>query len=150
MSNDRFVLKNDDELLNAFADLLSEVVPEDQEEIEALLVAVGLDPAEVRQEATELIKDLRAKTPLDWRNRQAQLDEADNRHRRAGTDLPEDRQGLMEKLRQLMSIPGLEQVHAHLRGHEPNDFSDGELRSLIQDLEFVLEESQSKRNHEDG
>ena len=56
----------------------------------------------------------------------------------------------MEKLRQLMSIPDLKQAHAHLRGHEPNDFSDDELRSLIQDLEFVLEESQSKLNHEDG
>jgi len=150
MSNDHFAPNNDDELLDAFADLLSEVVPEDQDEIEALLVAAGLNPAEVRQEAAELIKDLRAKTPLDWRNRQAQLDEADNKHRRAGTDLPEDRQGLEERLRQLMLIPGLKQVHAHLRGHEPNDFSDDELRSLVQDLEFILEESQSKRNHEDG
>lgn len=149
MGNDRLVPKNDDELLDAFADLFSEIVPEDEEQIGALLVGAGLDPAEVRQEATELIRDLRAKTALDWRNRQVQLDEAANRHKRVGADLPEDRQDLVERFRQLMSRPGLEQAHAHLRGHKPNDFSDEELRSLIQDLLFILEENRSKRDRED-
>ena len=52
MPRDRQVPQNDDELLIAFADLLGELMPEDPEEIDALLVQAGLTPYEALRTGT--------------------------------------------------------------------------------------------------
>jgi hypothetical protein len=149
MSNDHLVPQNDEEIVDAFVDLLSEIVPEDREEIEMLLVEAGLDPEKVRQQASALIKDLRARTPLDWRNRREYLEEVRGRHGRAGSNLPSDRQGLLERLSELLSNPSLKRVHAHYRDRKPEELSDEELRSLVHDLEFILDETHSSNRHMD-
>jgi len=143
MRNDHLIPRNDDEILDAFADLLSEIVPEDREEIETLLIEAGLDPEKVRQEASELVRNLRARTPLDWRNRREILEEVRGRHTEAGSDLPNNRQGLLERLSELLTDPSLKRAHAHYRDRKPEDLSDEELRSLVHDLEFILDERHS-------
>jgi hypothetical protein len=149
MSDGRLVPQSDDELLDAFADLLSEIVPEDPEEIDALVVQAGLDPVEVEAEAAQFISKVRATSPLDWRNRHRQMEEMDRRHDLAASDLPRDRGGLLERLQELVAHPLMKGAHAHYRGHKPEELTDEELRSLINDLEFVLEEGRRAPADED-
>jgi hypothetical protein len=149
MRNNHLVPQNDDEIVDAFVDLLSEIVPEGREEIEMLLVEAGLDPEKVKQQASSLIKDLRARTPLDWRNRREILEEVRGRHDRAGSDLPSNRQGLLERLSELLSDLSLKRVHAHYRDRKPEELSDEELRSLVHDLEFIQDERHSNNRQMD-
>lgn len=55
------ILQNDDELLNAFADLMAERVPDDSEEIDTLLREVGLDPVKIEAEVVALVAEVQAK-----------------------------------------------------------------------------------------
>lgn len=140
MGEDRSRPMNDDEILDAFADLLREVVPEGREEIDALLVEAGLDPEGVRAEASELIKDLKATTPLDWRNRQEELKEAQGRRAEGLSRLPKDREGLLRRLQELLEDSDLKQAYVHFRNKQNEELSEEELRSLVRDVEFALEE----------
>lgn len=149
MTRDRQVPQNDDELLIAFADLLGELMPEDPEEIDALLVQAGLNPAEVEVDAAEFIAKMRTSSPLDWRNRRGQMEEADRRHDFAASGLPRDRQGLLERLQELMAHPLMKGAHAHYRGHKPEELTNEELRSLIHDMQFVVEEGSGAAGDQD-
>jgi len=143
--NDQLVPENDEEILDAFFELLSDIVPEGREEIETLLLAISLDPAKVRQDASGLIKNLREQTLLDWRNKQVLLAEARERHDKVRSRLSSDRQSLLDRLTELLADPGLKQAHAHYRGRKPEELSDEELKSFVHDLEFILEEGRSGR-----
>lgn len=143
LTDNHLAPKNDDEILEAFADLLSEVVPENPEEIDTLLMEAGLDPKQIKNEANTFIKEKRSRTPLDWRNRQQEIDEVIAQHERAGAKLPFDFQRLLSIWRQLMSQPQAKSVLAEgrYRNQRPEDLSIEELRSLIQDIRFVLSEN---------
>lgn len=142
MSDNHLVPQTDDEILNAFADLFSEMVPEDPEEINALLVEAGLDPKQIEEETNSVIKEARSTTPLDWRNRQQEMENAISRHEQAGNDLPLDYQSLLDIWQQLMSQAPARRIYAQARyrNQRPEDLSSEELRSLIQDIRFVLAE----------
>ena len=149
MSRNPLVPQDDDEILAAFADLMREVVPEDQDEVETLLVEAGLDPKQIENEALELVAEARSQTPLDWRNRRNVLDELLSEYELIGSSLPTDRQGLLGVLEHLLSQPALRHTHAHFRHLEPKNLSDDELRSLIQDISFILhKESESSEEPE--
>ncbi len=142
------VPQNDDEILEAFADLLGELVPEKLEDIEVLLTEAGLDPRQIDIEAAALIKEARSKTPLDWRNKQQEIEKVTAQHERSGANLPRDFQSLLDIWRQLMSQPQAERVFAEVRyrNQSPEDLSVEELRSLIQDIRFVLSEIAEDRD----
>lgn len=133
--------ERDDEILAAFADLMGEVVPDDQDEVEMLLVEANLDPEQIENEVHKLIAEARGRTPLDWRNRQQELEEALSEHALTGSSLPSDRQSLLSLLERLLSQPASREVHAHFRRLKPEELSDEELRSLIQDISFILREA---------
>lgn len=62
MSKNPLVPQNCEDLLAAFAafaDLMRELVPDDQD------VEAGLDPEQIENEALEPIADARSRTPLD-------------------------------------------------------------------------------------
>ena len=138
MSSDSRIPQNDDEILEAFADLLAEVVPEEPAEIDALLQEAGLDPTQIEEEAAVFIVEMRR---LDWRNRRPEMEQVRKQYDLAGSGLPADRPGLLELLRQMISpsqIAG--RVHAQFRNRSPEELSDEELRSLIQDIRFITDE----------
>jgi hypothetical protein len=141
MNKSQLVPQNDDELLDAFADLMAERAPDDPGEIDTLLREAGLDPVKIEAEVTALIAEARAKTPIDWRNRRQEMDTMSAKHQSAGNDLPSDHQGLLDFLQRLMSQPSTKMTYAHYRGREPEDLSIEELRSFIQDIRFTSNES---------
>ena len=137
MDKNQLVPQNDDEILDAFADLMAERIPDDLEEIEALLKEAELDPMQIETEATTLIAEARARTPLDWRNRRQEMEAVGAKHGLAGADLPSDRQGLLDLLRRLISQSPARRAYAHYRERRPEDLSNEELRSLVQDIRFI-------------
>lgn len=138
MSSDSRIPQDDDEILQAFADLLAEVMPEEPAEIDELLREAGLDPTQIEEEAASLIAEMRR---LDWRNRRAEMEQVRKQYDLAGSALPADRPGLLEILRQMTSPPLIaSRVHAQFRNRSPEELSDEELRSLIQDIRFITDE----------
>ena len=146
MSSDSRIPQNDDEILEAFADLLSEVVPEEPAEIDALLKAAGLDPTQIEEEAAAFIVEMRR---LDWRNRRAEMEQVRKQYDVAGTGLPTDRPSLLELLRQVLSSsPSTGRVHAQFRNRSLEELSDEDLRSLIQDIRFITDERSENSDEE--
>lgn len=148
MDKDQLVPQNDEEILDAFGDLMAERVPDEPEEIDTLLTEVGLDPMQIEVEAAALIAEIRAKTLLDWRNRRQEMEAVGNRHRLAGVDIPSDRQGLLDLFRRLTAGLPTRAAYAHYRERKPEDLSDKELRSLIQDIKFILDDELGEPNEE--
>jgi hypothetical protein len=138
MSKNTAPLNDDEELLRAFADLLDDVIPEDPDDIESLLKEVGLDPREIESKTRALIHQARASTPLDWRNKRAQMKAVLDQHEKLGNQLPSDRKSLMEIWQQLTSKRKASALTAHFRNQKPEAMTDEELRSLIKDALFVL------------
>lgn len=148
MSKDRLVPENDNEILEAFIELLTGIVPDDPVEISNLLKVVGLDPLEVKKEAADLISNLRSQTPLDWRNNISEVDEAQSKHTLVGKDLPTDRQNLITLFEQLLSVPAVKKIHSHYRNIKTAELSDDEIRTYIQDLSFIIDEQRKKADKE--
>lgn len=65
MKHTKIDSSHSDEILNAFADLMAERVPDSPEEIDTLLREAGLDPMQIEAEVTALIAEARAKTRRD-------------------------------------------------------------------------------------
>ncbi len=142
MNENRKSQSDEEEILHAFADLLDEVVPEEPEEIERLLREAGLDPGQIESETRALIHELRSSTPLDWRNKGGQIKAIVDQHEKSRDQLPSTRDELLKIWKELNSKPQARVLSAHYRNQKPEDLSDEELASLIQDFMFILD------NHE--
>jgi uncharacterized protein Smg (DUF494 family) len=131
--------QTDEQLAKTFADLLDQLVPEDPEEIEELLQEVGLNRKDIRARISALVEELKATTPLDWRNADRRIEEVKAKREQIGVNLPQNREDLLHMLEQLMSQPKGQKILAGVkfRNKEPEKMTDEELRTLVQDVLFA-------------
>jgi hypothetical protein len=139
---------DEEKILHAFADLLDDVIPENIDEIEALLREVDLDPKQIEAETRTLIEEVRASTPLDWRNKRSEIKTVVDKHEKLKNQIPADRQGMMQLLSKLIS-PSRSRtrgITAHFRNQKPEEMTDEELQSFLQDILFTMGDSEQGDN----
>lgn len=142
--------QTEEDLVRAFADALDELIPEDPEEIEELLQEMGLNRADIRLKTNALIQELAASTPLDWRNRDQDIEKAKAERRRIGSNLPKDRSSLLGILQQLRGQSRAQAILAgvNFRSKSPEEMSDAELQTFVQDLLYALDSTSEDINEE--
>jgi hypothetical protein len=132
--------QNDDEILEAFADLLDHVRPETPEEVRAILLEAGLDPDEIVAEGRQLIQDGLANSPYNWRNAQKKLAQARADLESSALNLPLSREEIIAALRELLTHPRVQSVGAHFRSQNLSDMPDEEIASLYQELRYLVDQ----------
>ena len=129
--------ETEEELLDAFLDLLGEVAPDTEEEVDAFLRASGYDPEELIAQAESTFKEALETSPLDWRNRARQeLSVAKKRMTQQGSKTRRSREENIAAIQMLQQRYG-QAMAAHFRNSDLDNISDGDLESIREEYEFL-------------
>lgn len=129
--------ETEEELLDAFLDLLGEVAPDTEEEVDAFLEASGYDPEELTIQAESMFKQALETSPLDWRNRARQeLNAAKKRMTQQGSKTRRSREENIAAIQMLQQRYG-QAMAAHFRNIDLDNISDEDLESIREEYEFL-------------
>ena len=130
---------NNEELLDALADLFDAVEPSAPEEVDEVLREAGHDPDEVAMKMKAIAERALAKSPMNWRN-VARRETDEERARLDGfkPELPGSRTDLITAIRKLLASLQIDQrrlAAAHHRNFE--EVTDEDLASLFVELSYL-------------
>lgn len=130
--------RTDEELAEAMRYLLYDHEPETPEEIDAFLRSEGLDPEEIADYGRKLAERELAVSPLNWRNRGPEREQAEKEllSQQVPPDMP--REDMLTKIRQLLATLSprqMTQVGIEFRNYE--ELSEVDLRSLLSELRYL-------------
>lgn len=129
--------ETEEELLDAFLDLLGEVAPDTEEEVNTFLRASGYDPEELTAQAESTFKEALETSPLDWRNRARQeLSAAKKRMTQQGSKTSRSREENIAAIQMLQQRYG-QAMAAHFRNIDLDNISDEDLESIREEYEFL-------------
>ena len=130
---------DNEELLDALADLFDEVEPSTPEEVDKVLREAGHDPDKVATKMKAMAERALAQSPLNWRNTaRREMDEERARLDGFKPDLPESRTDLITAIRKLLASLQIDQgrlAAAHHRNFE--EVTDEDLASLFVELSYL-------------
>lgn len=129
--------ETEEELLDAFWDLLGEVVPDTEKEIDTFLKASGYEPKDLNNQAEYAFQKALETSPLDWRNRaRYELNAAKARFARQDTKPSRSREESIATLQMLQQRFG-SAMAAHFRNINLDNISDEDLESILDEYEFL-------------
>lgn len=126
------------ELLDALAELLSEMDPETMDEVDSDLRSLGYDPHSLADRLQTLASETLKVSALNWRNRTPELDSERKRLQSTGSELPSNRANIVQAIRTLlgtMSPTDPRIAAAHYRNLE--EVSDSDLLDLLAELRYL-------------
>lgn len=136
-----------DEFVKRVAALFDAIGPETEEELDATLRALGLDPKEIGARGRRVAETAIAQSPHNWRQRApAALEEA-----RKKIDTP-NRRGPINRADVTVAIQGLvgrlgKQATAHYRNLE--EASDSDLADLLDELQLLVSARKSQTDQDE-
>ncbi len=150
--SERNPLKTDEELARALDELFDEIPPpKTPEEVDAVLREAGFDPHEVATRMEALAERALANSPLNWRNRDQEMEEARTQLGRPSSIPRRTRSEILTAIQQILTQLGGEQrelVTAHFRNLE--QATDEDLASLLAELEFLADQQGKQIDDSEG
>lgn len=150
--NERKPPQTDEEFLQALADLLEEVELDPPEDVEAELREFGYDPKALTARMRAVVGRALAESPLNWRNRTREMEEAQSFLANPSSARPARREDMIAGIKQMVSqlCQGKFQpvYYRELRDRNLEETSDDDLASLFADLQYLL--GQSEGNESSG
>lgn len=131
--------ETDAELLAAFADLFDEIEMESDEDTDEVLRAAGYDLAALDSEIRAIVDETVASSPLNWRNKQAEIAQVKERFNRMQKRLLSRPEMETTAKALIAKIPQSERPAIHFRNFE--EMTDEDLASWLIELNFLIEDS---------
>ena len=132
--------ETDAELLAAFADLFDEIEMESDEDADEVLRAAGYDLDALDKEIRAIVDETVAASPLNWRNKQAEIAQAKDRFNRMQKRLLSRSEMETTAKSLIAKIPQSERPAIHFRNFE--EMTDEDLASWLIELNFLMEDSE--------
>ena len=137
-------LETEEELLDTFIALLSEAVPDTEEEVDAFLVERGYNLEELGTRAERVSKPALEASPLNRRNRARQgINAARKKMLESIRHKLTDREDIIAAIQALQMRPG-PAIRAHFRNIDFDDHSVADLQSILEEFEFLQGEDEGK------
>jgi|GEM_PF-1154527 len=136
-----------EEFLRAIIELFNEIKVELPEEIDEFLRQEGYDPNEVAVRMNTAAQRALANSPLNWRARTEQVIAEKDQLARASRSGLRNREDILNAIRELLDrLKGQEGTFASAHYRNFETATDGDLESLLNDLEYLAVRQQSKTN----
>lgn len=128
----------DKDLIRAITDSFNEVEPDSPEEINAILRDAGYDPDQVARQMKAVAERALKESPLNWRERTQEMEDAKSRLIAFTSALPTSRAEIINAIKELVAKLGSgksELAMAQYRNFE--SASDEDLASLLRQLQYL-------------
>ena len=150
--NKKHPIKTEQELLKALEEFAYDVSEDEPiESIDAELQNLGYDPHEIGAKFQEIVRQALADSPLNWRNKAHEVSEARDRlgliSKSKLTKL--DKPGLIEAVQQAWRNLGYADLSLAPTMYRNGNFeqaTEGDLMSLLQQLEYLSSKSDQKED----
>lgn len=128
----------DQDLIRAITDSFNEVEPDSPEEVDAILQEAGFDPDKVGSEIKAVAERALKESPLNWRERAQEMEDAKVRLTAFTLAIPTSRSDIINAIKELVAKLGSgksELAMAQYRNFE--NASDEDLASLLRQLQYL-------------
>lgn len=135
--NKKKPVETPEDLVRALDDLLNQVLEDVPEEVDEILREAGFDPEHLGKEMADFARHVSASSPLDWRNKRADIEQAKSQLRASSTQNQMTRTQKEQLLQQLLLDQDRLDMAVAYRNYK--EMSDHDLDSLLADVEYLRE-----------